>query len=103
MAKRKRKNSDDTSAPRRTAAEVLLGAFEVPVDIKIGMPHMELRGNREIIIEGHKGITQYEEEIVRINCGQMMLKIFGRGLVIRSMSDEALIISGFFTSMEFVG
>lgn len=102
MARKKRGRQGEAEAPKKSAGEALLGAFEIPVDI-VGMPHLELRGNREIIIEGHRGITQYDEEVVKINCGRMMLKIFGKGLTLSCMSDEMLIISGFFTSMEFVG
>ena len=64
-------------------------------------PCIELSGNREILIEGSRGVLEYTDEAVRVNTDPMMLTVAGRGLNLKCISDSALIISGFITSLRF--
>lgn len=64
-------------------------------------PCIEFSGNREILIEGSKGVLEYTDEAVRVNTASMMLTVSGRGLNLRCISDSALIIDGFITSLRF--
>lgn len=67
----------------------------------INEPCMEISGNREILIEGSKGVLEYTSEAVRVNTDPMMLTVCGRGLNLRCISDSALIIDGIITSLSF--
>lgn len=62
---------------------------------------IEVSGNHEILIEGSKGVLEYTDEKVRVNTASMLLSIGGRGLNLRCISDSALIIDGFITSLQF--
>lgn len=64
-------------------------------------PCIELSGNREILIEGSRGVLEYTDEAVRVNTDPMVLTVAGRGLNLKCISDSALIISGFITSLRF--
>ena len=64
-------------------------------------PCIELSGNREILIEGGRGVLEYTDEAVRVNTDSMILTVAGRGLNLKCISDSALIISGFITSLRF--
>lgn len=64
-------------------------------------PCIELSGNREVLIEGSKGVLEYAADTVRVNTAGMILSIFGRELNLRCISESALIIDGFITSLEF--
>ena len=67
----------------------------------VNEPCIEVSGNREILIEGSKGVLEYTDESVRVNTDSMMLTVCGRGLNLRCISDSALIIDGFITSLSF--
>lgn len=67
----------------------------------LNAPCIELSGNRELLIEGSKGVLEYTDESVRINTGGMILTVAGRELNLRCISDSALIIDGFITSLSF--
>ena len=67
----------------------------------IGAPCIELSGNREVLIEGSKGVLEYSPETIRVNTSDMILSVFGRGLDLRCISESALIIDGFVTRIEF--
>lgn len=67
----------------------------------LNAPCLELSGNRELLIEGSKGVLEYTAENVRVNTGGMILTVAGRELNLRCISDSALIIDGFITSLTF--
>lgn len=64
-------------------------------------PCMEFSGNREVVLEGSRGVLEYSAETVRVNADGMIISFFGRGLDLRCISDAALIIGGFITRVEF--
>lgn len=67
----------------------------------VNEPCIEISGNREILIEGSKGVLEYTDESVRVNTDPMLLTVCGRGLNLRCISDSALIIDGCITSLSF--
>ena len=67
----------------------------------IDAPCIELIGNREILIEGSKGVLEYASECVRVNMAGMILTVEGRELDLRCISESALIIEGFILSLQF--
>ena len=64
--------------------------------------HFEMNSNREVSIEGCKGILQYDENIIRINTGKMVTSFLGRNLSIKCLTPDSLIVQGFITSIEFI-
>lgn len=83
-------------------AEKAFKALELPVDTVSGLPHLELSGNREAVVDGCRGILEYDENIVRINAGKMVLRFTGRGFHIKNLKTDSVMIQGFFTSIEFL-
>ncbi len=68
----------------------------------IGAVHMEISGNRELILEGSRGILEYNDGSVRINAGKYIVALRGRGLHIVSMTESDLVINGFITLIEYI-
>ncbi|GEM_PF-45666 len=91
MAKRKEKG-------RPAKPSILSGPQRRMADL----PYLELKGNREALIEGCKGILQYDTQIIRINTGAMIIAFCGRGLNIKCLTVSSLIVEGYITSVEFV-
>ena len=54
----------------------------------------ELAGDRRVLIEGHKGVTEYCRDRVTVKVGYGWLSICGCGLELRQMSKQQLVISG---------
>lgn len=84
-----------------TAAEKTFSALELPPDMLSGMAHFEFSGNREAVVEGCRGILEYDENIVRLQAGKLTVRILGRGLTLRNLRRDSAIVSGFITSVEF--
>ena len=55
---------------------------------------MEIIGNDTVMIECHRGLTQYATETVTVRGGTADLKIRGRGLTLEMMTDTVLKIRG---------
>ena len=69
---------------------------------RIGAVHMEISGNREVIVEGGKGILEYSESSIKINGGKYVIALQGRGLHIISMTDCDTVINGFITAIQYI-
>lgn len=63
--------------------------------------HMEISGNRRIILEGCRGILDYGDELIRLSTGQYLIVLRGRGLRIQCMNANDLVITGFVTGLEY--
>ena len=68
----------------------------------LGMVHMEISSNREVVFEGSKGIIEYGDSSIKINAGKYVISFNGRNLRIKSMNDCDLVIQGFITSIEYI-
>lgn len=67
----------------------------------VGLPCLELNGNRELLIEGSKGVLEYSPDVVRVNTADMIVSVNGRELNLRCISPSALMIDGFITDLAF--
>ena len=81
--------------------EKLSDAFELPKDIIMDMPKTTVLGSRQVSIENHKGIIEYDESIVRINTGNGIVKIEGNNLIIKYVLQEEIIIEGDISAIIF--
>lgn len=62
---------------------------------------IEFRGNYDVVIEGCKGIIDYEESGISLNLGKMIVRFGGADLEISSFFEEQAIIKGTVVIMEF--
>lgn len=90
------------SEKRADAAYKAAKFFELPADLVAGTPHLEFYGNREAVVEGCRGILEYDEDIVCLNMGKTNIRFMGRGLELRNFTDHSVVIDGFILSVEFL-
>ncbi|MDR1467053.1 MAG: YabP/YqfC family sporulation protein [Oscillospiraceae bacterium] len=75
--------------------------MQLPPGLLPNVPHIEMNGNREIVVEGSKGVLDYDENIVRIDIGKMIMIFSGRNLNLKCLTQDSLIVEGFVTTIEF--
>ena len=75
--------------------------FTVPSIIS-DEPKIEMLGNREIIIDGCKGIVEYEENLIKLSLGDTLLSLAGDALVIVSFDSSIAVINGQICEISFV-
>lgn len=71
-------------------------------DLNLLVPRIEIRGDRQVVVENHEGILEYGAEVMRIKCGRMVVKICGEGLELGSVSLTDLTVNGRIISVELL-
>ena len=65
-------------------------------------PIMEFISNREVMIEGVNGILEYDDSVVRLNSGRLIITFLGKQMSIKCLTASSLVITGCFTTVEFM-
>jgi sporulation protein YqfC len=63
--------------------------------------HIELDGNREMILDGCKGILEYSDEKIRICTDGCTVGVSGDNLLIKNYNESQLFITGKIIALEF--
>lgn len=75
--------------------------LQIP-DLHLNDAKIEMLGNREIIIDGCKGVIEYGENTIKLNIGELALCLVGTDMVIESFDSGVAIIRGRFAEINFV-
>ena len=75
--------------------------LDLPVEVSLDMPRVSLIGNVELRIDNHKGIRQYEEGQIIVNCHQGTIVVEGKNLMLKSISRDDLCIGGEINGVRF--
>ncbi len=70
-------------------------------ELFIDEPKIEMLGNRELIIDGCKGVVEYDESTIKISLGNKVISVLGDNLVIQSFDSSVAIISGTIVEITF--
>ena len=76
--------------------------FDLPADALAGAPRVEIVGDGELRMGPHRGILAYGPDEIHISGGSMVVAVRGRGLELRAMTPEELLITGTIMAIEFM-
>ena len=62
---------------------------------------LEIRGNKEIKIEGCKRILDFSQKVIKILTNKMSIKFSGKHMTIKCITSDSLLITGFINNIEF--
>jgi sporulation protein YqfC len=96
---KKEKNPEDAKDNKGSdkAAEIL----GLPQGTFKNFPSIQIRGNREIIIDGCTGLLSYDAENILIETRYCRIQISGRNLSLKNLSKSILSVRGFIRNVEF--
>lgn len=80
--------------------ERLSGSSEL-LNEAIVLPRVELNGNRDAIVDGCKGVLEYDCGVVRLNCGKLSVRFCGTNLSIKNLTFDKLVVSGDILTVDF--
>lgn len=63
--------------------------------------HIEFFSNRRIVVEGCKGIVEYDENYLKIKIDNMFVNFFGSDFLITEYDNKKIMIKGKLISVEF--
>ena len=58
--------------------EMLVDKFDLPAEIVMDIPKIIITGNKEITIENHKGISNFEKNLIKVNSKSWQYKYRGK-------------------------
>ena len=71
-------------------------------DLHFNEAKIEMLGNREIIIDGCKGVIEYDENLIKLNIGELSLGLMGDEMVIESFDGGVAIIRVKIIEINFI-
>lgn len=77
----------------------IIKAFDFPLQKGF---YVEMFSEQDITITGNITVEQLENEIICLKCGEKLISIFGKKLVIISYSADSIRISGLIKKLEFL-
>lgn len=77
-------------------------ALDLPTELAYGVPQMELLGQRQFFMAGHKGVLSYSTELVELSGGTLVVRLIGRELQLLSMTEDGVRLGGVIEKVELV-
>ncbi len=96
-----RKRNCNTSSRGERILDSISRSLDLPQDAVSGYAHIEISGNREVIVEGCQGVLEYGESVIALNTGRLTVRICGCDLTIISMQNGQAIIKGIITGVDY--
>ncbi|USF29531.1 sporulation protein YqfC [Clostridium sp. MD294] len=80
----------------------VVNALELPKEVMLNLPLISLTGKEELIIENYKGIVEYGDEVMRVNTAIGVLRIEGKGLLLKQLTSECIVVTGTIKGVLFL-
>jgi sporulation protein YqfC len=75
--------------------------LQIP-DLYLNEAKIEMLGNREMIVDGCKGVVEYGETLIKLSLGDRVLSLSGDDLIIKSFDSSVAVINGQICDISFV-
>ncbi len=62
---------------------------------------ISVTGNRNAVVDGCDGIVDYDDEKVILRTGRLTVRISGRDLRLRRLTESSAVIDGLITALEY--
>lgn len=89
------------NARRYSVLETLGSNLEAPPLAKKGMSRVEVTGNSEAVVDGCRGVLEYDDGVISLSLGSRFVRFRGDNLQIHTLLDEQALITGAILSVEF--
>ncbi len=96
-----RKKKCNGESRREKILESVSRSLDLPQDAISGYAHIEISGNKEVVIEGCQGVLEYSDCRIALNTGKLTVRVCGANLTIISMQNGQAIIKGNITGVDY--
>ena len=97
----KNQKAENEMKTRNTVTRKMSGIFDIPPGVLGHDVRIEMKGNREVLIDGCLGVALYDTGIITLDGGSAKIIITGNNLIMRSLSGDQLQIEGKISSVSF--
>lgn len=85
----------------KTRQNTVQRALDIPEMARRDVPHIEMQGNREVLVDGCRGVLEYTSDQIKINAGSCVIRFSGGDLTIRAYSENQTEINGEILQIDF--
>lgn len=75
--------------------------WELPPESVSGVMKVTMTGQRQVMVEHHKGLLSYSDSVVEIAGSRGRLRITGSALSLGGMDRESVVITGRIQAVEY--
>lgn len=75
--------------------------LELPADAALDLPRLTLWGNKRLVLENHRGVSEYLPELVRLKLTNGELEVRGTGLLLREIKADVIALEGRIISLRY--
>ena len=86
---------------KRQLMRRMLRALDLPEEADAGVLKVTMLGKSDLLIENHRGILQYQGELVRLMTPEGVVRITGKGLILSEFGGERVYIRGMLTGWGY--
>lgn len=76
-------------------------ALDLPKDILLDLVRVTITGKLAVFIENHRGIVEYNSNLIRVNTNDGVIVLKGKDLYLKSAVADEIIVEGKLQSIEF--
>ncbi|MBQ9862041.1 MAG: YabP/YqfC family sporulation protein [Clostridia bacterium] len=87
---------------RAAIAKKVENTLDIPVGVLSRAARMEVSGNRQVLIEGCRGIVRYDEDQIEVRTADGTVRFTGREMCMTSLNPACAVITGRLLSVEFL-
>lgn len=80
----------------------ILNAFDTLKSSLFSGELVEISSNREMTVQGSRGIIEYTDQLVRIGFKTHEVCLYGRNITINCLTNDSLVIRGIFERLEWI-
>ena len=74
--------------------------LDLPADVIVGLPRMELIGQQEFSMEPHGGLIAYSQTEILIKSALGTVAVCGKAMTVKLMNDQRIVISGMIKGVQ---
>lgn len=87
-----------SAKPRQSTVQQ---ALDIPEIARRDVPHIEMQGNREVLVDGCRGVLEYTSDQIKLNAGACVIRFSGSDMTIRAYSENQTEINGEILQIDF--
>jgi sporulation protein YqfC len=80
----------------------LVELFDIPLDTVADWPRVVLTANQDAVVQNHRGVIEYDQQVVRINTKMGEMLIAGAGLTLVTALKDEIVVRGKIERIELV-
>lgn len=80
----------------------MVESLKLPKDSMLGASIVTLTGNTDVFIENYKGMLEYSNELILLQCKTCKLELTGKKLTIVYYTNEDMKISGVIENVRYL-